>query len=705
MAVTDRQSFTASALTKLGAAWPRVQRLGAQVSGQVGKGLAAFERKQVEPLLDRALHLWGDQREQQRQRLGAILQEVTVSPAERQINRGLYLSSASLTVALVGRIFYPPLQLLSLPGLVYGTWRLYAKARTTMETEQRLDVDGLMLLVNLVYIGSGYWVLGNLTTTSYFFSSKLLITIKERLQQELITALTQQPRYVWTEVHGQEVQRRLDELQAGDVVIVYAGEVLPVDGLIRTGAATVDEHMLTGEARPIEKTVGDRVFTATLLLTGKIAVTVEEAGATTLVARINEVLAQTVDFRSSRQLRMQALTDRLVLPTLGLAAMTLPFLGVSAAAAVVNTHPFRQLNNFAALGILNTFVAAADQGILIKDGRSLELLQEVDTLIFDKTGTLTQSHPQVVALHPLPGVDEQLLLALAAAAEQHQRHPIARAILSAAHERSLTIPGIDEATFKVGLGLVVQTAGHTIHVGSARFMQLSAIPIPAPLAHLQAASQAQGQLLVWVARDQLIIGALALVAPLRPEAKGVIETLRQQTGIQTLMIVSGDHPFPTQQAAAALGIDRYYAETLPTGKAELIARLQAEGRKVCFIGDGINDAIALKQAHVSISLSSATLAAIDTAHIVLMEESLAQLPAVFALSQSFARTQRRMLLPVLGTSVLGLVGIYQWGWGLTASTLLDQVSLVGGGAAIMQPRLFPGKPDHTETIGTHDDPI
>lgn len=659
------------------------------VADRLRLALEKVEREQVEPLLARALQLWGDPRQQQRQQLGAVLPREEVSDAERQVNRGLYLSGASLGFALVGRLVYPPLQLLSLPGLVYGVWQLYRKARTTLESERRIDVDGLMLLVGVVYIGGGYWILGNITTTSYFLSTKLLMNVKDRLQQELITALTHQPRQVWSEVNGQEVQRRLDELQAGDVVIVYAGEVLPVDGLIRTGTATIDEHMLTGESRPIEKTVGDRVFTATLVLNGKIAVTVEQAGAATLIARINEVLAQTVDFRSTRQLRMQELTDWLVAPTLGLATVTLPFLGVSAAAAVVNNHPFRHLNNFAALGILNAFVAAADQGILIKDGRSLELLQEVDTLIFDKTGTLTQAQPQVTAYHSVPGLDEQLLLAYAAAAEQHQRHPIARAILHAAHLRGLAIPSIDEATFKVGLGLVVQAAGHTIHVGSARFMHLSAIPIPDTLAHLPTTSQEQGHLLVWVARDQMIIGALELEAPLRPEAKAVIETLRQHTGIRTMMIVSGDHPLPTRQAATALGIEAYVAETLPTGKAELIARLQAEGRKVCFIGDGINDAIALKQAHVSISLSSATLAAIDTAHIVLMAESLAQLPAVFALSQNFVRTQRRMMWPVLGTSVLGLAGIYFWGWGLGVSTLLDQVSLLGGGAAIMQPRLFP----------------
>jgi len=178
-----------------------------------------------------------------------------------------------------------------------------------------------------------------------------------------------------------------------------------------------------------------------------------------------------------------------------------------------------------------------------------------------------------------------------------------------------------------------------------------------------------------------------LQAALRPEAAAVIGELRQRTQLRQVIIVSGDQLAPTRHLAQAVGADAYYAEVLPAGKAELVAQLQAQGRTVCFIGDGINDAIALKQAHVSISLRGATTAATDTAHIVLMDESLAQLPHLFALVDQFDATQRRTLLAVLGTSALGLAGIYTLGWGLPAMTVLDQVSLALGTAVVMRPRL------------------
>ena len=665
--------------------WASVKRLAVRSQ----RAVDAFERRRLDPLLDRALALWGDRRAEQQQQVGVRSLFTALTVEDRQLNRGFYLCAGSFGIAVVGRLFYPPLQLLSLPGLLYGAWQLYRQAYITLVNERRLDVNVLMALVNTAYIGGGYWVLGNFTNTSYFFSTRLIKAVKARLQADLISALSNHPRLVWTLVGGHEVQRPLDELQAGDLVIVHAGEVLPVDGIICAGIATLDEHMLTGEARPVEKSVGDRVFTATLLLGGKLQITIEQAGTETMVARIGAVLAQTVDFRSTRQLQVQQLTDRLVAPVLGLAAITWPFLGVSAAAAVVTQHPYRQLNVFGSLGILNAFVMAAEQGLLIKDGRTLELLQQVDTLVFDKTGTLTQAEPQVMATHCVEGVEEAQLLAFAAAAEQHQSHPIARAILAKARERGVTTPWIDEATLKVGLGLAVTIAGQTILVGSTRFMGLHAIPIPAQFATLQEKSQQLGHLLVWVARAGVMIGAIELEIALRPEATAVVAALRQRAHIRTIMIVSGDHAIPTEQAALAIGADGWYAETLPTGKAELLARLQAAGRKVCFIGDGINDAIALKQAHVSVSMRGATSAALDTAHVVLMDGSLTQLPSLFELAERAERNQRTMMVPVLGTSVLGLIGIYSWGWGLTAATILDQLSAIGGATVIMRQRLLP----------------
>jgi Cu2+-exporting ATPase len=246
---------------------------------------------------------------------------------------------------------------------------------------------------------------------------------------------------------------------------------------------------------------------------------------------------------------------------------------------------------------------------------------------------------------------------------------------------------IDEATFKVGFGLIVQVGAHTIHVGSARFMTGSEIALPPELVELQATSQQQGKLCVWVARDGLVIGVLILKAPLRPESRAIIEELRRSTKIRTVLLVSGDQPTPTQQAALAVGADGFYAEILPVGKAELIARLQAEGRKVCFIGDGINDAIALKQANVSVSMVGSTQTAIDTAHIVLMEEGLERLPLLFKLARNVADTQRMMMIPVLGTSVVGVIGIFAWGWGLTMSTVLDQAGMIGGTIVLLRQRI------------------
>ena len=434
--------------------------------------------------------------------------------------------------------------------------------------------------------------------------------------------------------------------------------------------------------------MGDRLYTSTLLVSGRVVVSVMESGSATIVARIQEVLDRTVDLRSSRQLQMQQLTNKLVAPTLGLAAVTLSFLGLNAAAAMVNNHPYRQLNNFAALGILNGFTAAAGQRILIKDGRSLELLLDIDTLIFDKTGTLTLSEPQLEAAHSVDDIPSVELLAYAAAAEQHQRHPIARAIMAAAQSLGIVVPSIDEATFKVGLGLIVQVGVHTIHVGSTRFMIQSDIVLPSDLIELQTISQQQGKLCVWVARDGLVIGVLILKAPLRPEARAIIDNLRQSTKIRTVLLVSGDQPIPTQQAAIAVGADGFYAETLPAGKAELIARLQSEGRKVCFVGDGINDAIALKQANVSVSMVGSTRTAIDTAHIVLMDEGLVRLPTLFTLAQNVAETQRMMMIPVLGTSILGVIGIFAWDWRLTMSTILDQAGMIGGTSVLLRQRML-----------------
>ena len=662
--------------------------------------LERVEREQLDPLLDWALTFWGDRRNEQQRTLRTTATVSELTADERQIHRNLYVSALSFGLASAGALFFPPLRLLSLPGMVYSSWHTFERAYESLVEKRTIDITVFTAFVNSAYILGGYWVLGSLGNTSYFFSLKLLGSIKDRFARDLESALMQHPLQVWTLVNGQEVQRPLDALAVGDLVIVRAGELIPVDGIVQAGAATVDQHVLTGEARPVEKSVGDPVLAATIVLTGALHITLERAGGETTVGKLSQILAQTVDFRSNRQLFVQRLTDYLILPFVGLAAITWPWLGFSAAAAVVDAHPMRQLNVLGGLSLLNYLVMAAEQGILIKDGGSLEQLSRVDTLVFDKTGTLTQEQPVIIAIHLVRHADaldrqaawdEDTVLAYAAVAEAHQSHPIARAIRAEAVARRLTLPTVGEteedASYHAGFGVRVNVAGRQVHVGSNRFMVQEAIAIPAEIAYLQETSQRQGHSLTMVALDGQLAGVLELQTVLRPEVKSVLAELRATKRLRSIIIISGDQAAPTRRLAQEIGADEFYAEVLPAGKAELVAGLQKAGRKVCFVGDGINDAVALKQANVSISLRGATTAATDTAHIVLMEESLQQLQPLFAMTQAFDRTSRQTMTSILGASAIGLVGIFGFGFDLRHITILDQISLAIGTGFAMRPRL------------------
>ena len=336
------------------------------------------------------------------------------------------------------------------------------------------------------------------------------------------------------------------------------------------------------------------------------------------------------------------------------------------------------------LGTLNYLQIAARNTILIKDGRALERLRQVDTIVFDKTGTLTLEQPTVAQLHCCQaGVSEEALLTYAAAAEYRQPHPIAKAILSAAAERNLALPAIDAASYEVGYGIKVTIDGQLIRVGSDRFMALEAIVIPESMQAVQAICRQKGRALVMVARDNQLLGALELHATLRPEVETVLSDLRQH-GL-ALAIISGDQEEPTRDLAHALGIETYFANTLPENKATLIEKLQSEGRVVCFIGDGINDAIALKKADVSISLRGATTIATDTAQIVLMDQSLAKLGDLLDLAKNFDKTIQQGFWTTVVPGVICIGGVFFLHFGIVAAEILFQLGFFSGLGVAMLP--------------------
>ncbi len=294
----------------------------------------------------------------------------------------------------------------------------------------------------------------------------------------------------------------------------------------------------------------------------------------------------------------------------------------------------------------------------------MELLSQVDTIIFDKTGTLTEEQPHIGAIHCCSSYSENDILTYAAAAECKQNHPLAQAILQEAEKRQLTLPSIDDSEYKIGYGLIVVVAGHTIHVGSERFMVTVGMSIPISLKQQQQLCHEEGYTLVMVAIDNQVSGAIELLPTVRPEAKAIISRLKQRKNIKATYIISGDHEIPTRTLARDIGVDHYFAETLPENKATIIKQLQKKGHFICYIGDGINDSIALKQSQVSISLRGASTIATDTAQIVLMDGGLKHLNALFDLANDFNANMNTTFTVMLIPAVISVGGVFLLGFGI-----------------------------------------
>ena len=471
------------------------------------------------------------------------------------------------------------------------------------------------------------------------FGRVLVKKTQDDSKKLLLNAFGKQPRYVWLYRDGAEVQISLDRLQPLDVIVVNTGEVVPVDGIIAQGMAMIDQHALTGESTPAEKGVGDRVFAATLMVAGKILVQVEKSGNETASAKISQILNDTAGYKLSSQHKGERLADKAVIPTLAVGAVGMATMGPAGAVAVLNSDFGTGIRMAAPLAMLSSLALCANKGILVKDGRALELMNEVDTVLFDKTGTLTRERPEVGRMIASLGFAPEQILQFAAAAERKFHHPIALAILHKAQELGIELPPTDDTQYKVGYGITVGVEGHTIRVGSKRFMDLEGVEITPEVAAALEQSHLEGHTMVMVSVDGRLGGAIELHAAVRPEVRQIVQGLRDR-GIKHIAIISGDHEAPTRKLAESLGMDRYFAQVLPADKADHVIALQKEGRKVCFVGDGINDSIALKQANVSISLRGASSIATDTAHIVFLEEGLSKLCDLRDISRDLDRNVR-----------------------------------------------------------------
>lgn len=509
-------------------------------------------------------------------------------------------------------------------------------------------------------------------------SKYILSNAKERSKRQLIDVFSQQPDKVWVLKNGSELQIPIDQVKENDILAVSAGDIIPVDGIVTDGIASIDQKVLTGEAQPSDKTVDGRVFASTMVLSGRVHIRMEKSGQETIVAKIGEIINHSIDFQSSQALKGEQWADSFTTPVLGLAFLSWPFLGPVATVGILYCHIANTIRVVAPLGTLNYLNLALENGCLVKDGHVLEELTNIDAIIFDKTGTLTREIPEVGQIILCDDrYSEDNILFYAAASEQKSVHPIARAILKKAENRQMVLPEIEDSSYDIGYGISVDIDGKTIQVGSCRFMQMKDVEIPEGMYEKMDEALAAGHSVIMLAIDSRLQGILEIHTIVRPEAEKTVQLLKQ-SGIEYMAIVSGDHELPTRALADSLGINNYFYNTLPEEKARIIEKLQKQGKKVAIVGDGVNDTIAMEQADISISLSGASTIATDVAQIVLMDGNLRHIPGLIALSKKLDKNLSRSLVLNVVPNAIALNGVLFLHFGMLTTMLISQSPLVLG---------------------------
>ncbi len=454
-----------------------------------------------------------------------------------------------------------------------------------------------------------------------------------------------QPRTARVLRDGEAVELALAQVRVDDVVQVRPGERVPVDGVVLDGASYVDESMVTGEPVPVAKAAGARVVGGTVNGTGGFSFRATGVGADTVLAQIVRMVERAQGAKLAIQARVDRVTAWFVPAVMLAAALTFvawlafgpaPALGlalVNAVAVLIIACPCA-MGLATPTSIMVGTGRAAELGVLFRNGEALQTLREVQVVALDKTGTLTAGRPVLTDLQPAPGFGEDEVLALAAAVEAGSEHPIAAAIVAAARQRGLA-PAVAAAfAAEPGLGAGARVDGRQVQVGADRYMVRLGLD-PALFADRVAVLGEQGRTPLFVAVDGRLAAVLAVADPIKPTTPQAIAALHA-LGVRVAM-VTGDHRATAEAVARALGIDEVVAEVLPAGKVEAVERLRAGGRRLAFVGDGINDAPALAQADVGVAIGTGTDVAIEAADVVLMSGDLSGVVNAIALSRATMR--------------------------------------------------------------------
>jgi Cu2+-exporting ATPase len=542
--------------------------------------------------------------------------------------------------------------------------------------EIRNRQPGMMLLISLAISVAFIYSLATLIlpgTTAFFWELVTLIDImllghwiEMRSIRQASGALDELAKLMPDTAerildNGETETVSVPSLKQGDRVLVRPGASVPVDGDVLEGESDVDQSMITGESKPVGKSSGDHVIAGTINGDGSLRVQVTAIGDETALAGIMRLVKDAQSSKSNTQILADRAAGWLFYVALGAALLTAIAWTIAigfqveviarVATVLVIACP-HALGLAVPLVVAITTALGARNGILIRDGLALEKARSLDTVIFDKTGTLTKGEIGVVEIETAGGWNADDALSLAAAVEGDSEHTIARGIRQSAQDRQLALPNTSDFEAIKGRGIRATQGRREIFVGGPRMLEMLSLSLPSELDQFQSRANERGQSVVFLIADGQAVAGLALADVIRPESKQAIHKLHEM-GIQVAML-TGDSQAVAKSVAEELGIDRFFAEVLPEDKDKKVQQLQAEGRRVGMVGDGVNDAPALTRADVGIAIGSGTDVAIESAGIILVQSNPLDVVKILELSKASYRKMVQNLIWATGYNMVAL---------------------------------------------------
>jgi Cu2+-exporting ATPase len=605
------------------------------------------------------------------------------------------LSAAATTLAVLGGplgLPIPPIMVMA--SIAVATLPVVQRAWQGIRLEKKLNIDFLDFMAIAITTFQGHFLTPSLMLSLIEIGENIRDRTARSSTQQALDLLSSLGQFVWVERDGQKEQIPIQDVQRGDTVIVYPGEQVPVDGTIVRGKALLDEQKLTGESMPILKKKGQTVYASTLVREGRIYILTERTGQDTCAGQSIELMKQAPVHDTRMENYAAKIAQKAVVPTLLLGAAVFATTRNAARAASVLTLDFATgIRVSVPTTVLAALTYAARRGILIRSGRALEKLAEVDTIVFDKTGTLTKGEVAVVDIQTQnPATTKSRVLQLAAAAEQRLTHPVAEAVMSYAESEKIDIPSRGKWEYHLGLGVQAEIDGETVYVGSKRFLSQHGV-VEIHNSDVEAnpsntSDELDRSSTIYVASNKELQGYIRYNDVLRSESRDVITALLTVEGVEVHML-TGDNRRTASTVANELGIPQTHthAEAFPEQKATVVRELHEQGKTVAFVGDGINDSPALAHADVSVSFANGSEIARETADLVLMHNDLHGLLEAIAIARQAKQLIQQNTSIIAVPNLLALVIAVLFGLNPLAATLVNNGSTVVAGVNGLRPIL------------------